>query len=134
MQNLEKCMDDMMINTKMMEELMSQDQNADSTADQMLNALKGELAMETENQVNEAALIQQNEIEFQENLKKLWPTQRTDFILDDIPLHLDSRLFFMSVYWQKTDVLSYRLLWSSFYSWKLSVGFNFFILLELFLI
>jgi hypothetical protein len=42
----------MMINSKMMEELMTQDQNTDSTADQMLNALKGELAMETENQVN----------------------------------------------------------------------------------
>lgn len=48
-----------MINTKMMEELMTQDQTTDTTADQMLNVLKGELAMETENQVNEAALIQQ---------------------------------------------------------------------------
>lgn len=47
MQNLEKCMDEMMINTKMMEELMSQDQTTDATADQMLNVLKGELAMET---------------------------------------------------------------------------------------
>lgn len=49
----------MMINTKMMEELMTQDQTTDVTADQMLNVLKGELAMQTENQVNEAALIQQ---------------------------------------------------------------------------
>lgn len=47
MQNLEKCMDEMMINTKMMEELMTQDQTTDATADQMLNVLKGELAMET---------------------------------------------------------------------------------------
>jgi len=36
-----------MINTKMMEELMTQDQTTDVTADQMLNVLKGELAMET---------------------------------------------------------------------------------------
>ena len=71
MQNLEKCMDEMMINTKMMEELMTQDQTTDATADQMLNVLKGELAMETENQVNEAALIQQNEMKFQDELKKL---------------------------------------------------------------
>lgn len=35
----------MMINSKMMEELMAQDQSTDSTADQMLNVLKGELAM-----------------------------------------------------------------------------------------
>lgn len=47
MQNLEKCMDEMTINTKMMEELMTQDQTTDVTADQMLNVLKGELAMET---------------------------------------------------------------------------------------
>ena len=66
MQNLEKCMDEMTINTKMMEELMTQDQTTDVTADQMLNVLKGELAMETENQVNEAALIQQREMQFQD--------------------------------------------------------------------
>ncbi len=71
MQNLEKCMDEMTINTKMMEELMTQDQTTDVTADQMLNVLKGELAMETENQVNEAALIQQKEMQFQDELKKL---------------------------------------------------------------
>ncbi len=41
MQNLQKCMDEMMINTKMMEELMTQDQTTDNTADQMLNVLKG---------------------------------------------------------------------------------------------
>lgn len=45
MQNLQKCMDEMTINTKMMEELMTQDQTTDVTADQMLNVLKGELAM-----------------------------------------------------------------------------------------
>lgn len=50
---------------------MSQNTNTDQTADNMLDVLKGELAMETANQVNEAALIQQKEIEFQENLKKL---------------------------------------------------------------
>lgn len=72
MQSLEKCMDEMTINTKMMEELMTQDQTTDNTADQMLNVLKGELAMETENQVNEAALIQQKEMQFQDELKKLW--------------------------------------------------------------
>jgi len=38
-------MDEMTINTKMMEELMTQDQTTDVTADQMLNVLKGELAM-----------------------------------------------------------------------------------------
>jgi hypothetical protein len=42
MQQFEKCMDDMMINGKMMEEVMNQDNNAvDSTADHMLEALKG---------------------------------------------------------------------------------------------
>jgi hypothetical protein len=30
------------------------------------------LAMETANQVNEAAIIKQKELEFQDNLKKLW--------------------------------------------------------------
>ena len=55
----------------MMEEMMSQNTNADTTADNMLEVLKGELAMETNNQVNEAALIQQKEVEFQDNLKKL---------------------------------------------------------------
>lgn len=50
---------------------MTQDQTTDVTADQMLNVLKGELAMETENQVNEAALIQQREMQFQDELKKL---------------------------------------------------------------
>jgi hypothetical protein len=42
LQNFEKTMDEMLINGKMMEELMS-DQNGivDSTADDMLNVLKG---------------------------------------------------------------------------------------------
>ena len=31
---------------------MSQNMNTDATADNMLDALKGELAMETQNQVN----------------------------------------------------------------------------------
>ena len=57
--NFEKCMDDILINGKMMEELMNQNSNTDTTADNMLDVLKGELAMETANQVNEAALIQQ---------------------------------------------------------------------------
>lgn len=34
----------------------------DSTAEDMLQVLKGELAMETSNQVNEAALIKQKEM------------------------------------------------------------------------
>ena len=38
---------------------MSQDANTDSTADNMLDALKGWLPMDTANQVNEAAMIQQ---------------------------------------------------------------------------
>lgn len=37
---------------------MSQNTTTDQTADNMLDVLKGELAMETANQVNEAALIQ----------------------------------------------------------------------------
>jgi hypothetical protein len=45
-------MDDILINGKMMEELMSQNTNTDTTADNMLEVLKGELAMETANQVN----------------------------------------------------------------------------------
>ena len=72
MQQFEKTMDDMLINGKMMEEVMSQNNQSDTTADNMLDTLKGELAMETSNQVNEAAMIQQKEMEFQENLKKLW--------------------------------------------------------------
>lgn len=72
LQNFEKTMDEMLINGKMMEELMNnQNGVVDSTADDMLNVLKGELAMETSNQVNEAALIKQKEMEFQEDLKKL---------------------------------------------------------------
>ena len=59
MSNLEKCMDDILINGKMMEEMMSQNTNTDTQADNMLEVLKGELAMETANQVNEAAMIQQ---------------------------------------------------------------------------
>ena len=53
LQNFEKTMDDMLINGKMMEELMqNQGGVVDSTADDMLQVLKGELAMETSNQVN----------------------------------------------------------------------------------
>ena len=50
--NFQKCMDDILINGKMMEQLMSQNTNTDTTADNMLDVLKGELAMETANQVN----------------------------------------------------------------------------------
>lgn len=71
MQQFERTMDQMLINTKMMEELMSQNTTTDTTADNMLDALKGQLAMETANQVNQAAMIQQKQMEFQENLKKL---------------------------------------------------------------
>ena len=71
MANFEKCMDDILINGKMMEEMMSQNTTTDQTADNMLDVLKGELAMETANQVNEAALIQQKEMQFQDDLKKL---------------------------------------------------------------
>lgn len=39
--NFEKCMDDILINGKMMEELMSQNTNTDQTADNMLEVLKG---------------------------------------------------------------------------------------------
>jgi hypothetical protein len=39
--------------------MSNQNGMVDSTADDMLNVLKGELAMETSNQVNEAALIKQ---------------------------------------------------------------------------
>ena len=52
MTNFEKCMDDILINGKMMEEMMSQNTNTDTQADNMLEVLKGELAMETANQVN----------------------------------------------------------------------------------
>jgi len=53
LQMFEKTMDEMLINGKMMEELMnSQNGMADSTAEDMLNVLKGELAMDTANQVN----------------------------------------------------------------------------------
>ena len=66
-------MDEMLINGKMMEELMNSSNGvADNTAEDMLQVLKGELAMDTANQVNEAALIKQQEMAFQEDLKKLW--------------------------------------------------------------
>ena len=72
LQNFEKTMDDMLINGKMMGELMNSSNGvADSTAEDMLGVLKGELAMETANQVNEAATIKQQEMQFQEDLKKL---------------------------------------------------------------
>ena len=46
LQNFEKTMDDMLINGKMMEELMNSNNGmADSTAEDMLGVLKGELAM-----------------------------------------------------------------------------------------
>lgn len=64
-------MDDILINGKMMQELMAQNTNTDTTAENMMEVLKGQLAMDAANQVNEAALIQQKEMEFQENLKKL---------------------------------------------------------------
>ena len=41
MTNFEKCMDDILINGKMMEEMMNQNMNTDSTADNMLDVLKG---------------------------------------------------------------------------------------------
>ena len=73
LQNFEKTMDDMLINGKMMEEMMNSTNGvADNTAEDMLQVLKGELAMDTANQVNEAALIKQQEMAFQEDLKKLW--------------------------------------------------------------
>lgn len=62
MSNLQKCMDDILINGKMMEQMMSQNTTTDQTADNMLDVLKGELAMETANQVNEAASIQQKQM------------------------------------------------------------------------
>ena len=53
LQKFEQTMDEMLINGKMMEELMnSQNGMTDNTADDMLQVLKGELAMETANQVN----------------------------------------------------------------------------------
>ena len=62
----------MLINGKMMEEMMNSTNGvADNTAEDMLQVLKGELAMDTANQVNEAALIKQQEMAFQEDLKKL---------------------------------------------------------------
>lgn len=50
---------------------MAQNTNTDTTAENMMEVLKGQLAMDAASQVNEAALIQQKEMEFQENLKKL---------------------------------------------------------------
>ena len=38
-------MDDILINGKMMDEMMSQNTTTDQTADNMLDVLKGELAM-----------------------------------------------------------------------------------------
>jgi|JI61114C2RNA_FD_contig_61_860549_length_440_multi_1_in_0_out_0_1 hypothetical protein len=46
-------MDNMMINNKMMGEMMQQDSlTQDNTADQMLNVLKQEIAMEETNNLN----------------------------------------------------------------------------------
>lgn len=41
MANFEKCMDDILINGKMMEEMMSQNVSTDNQADAMLDVLKG---------------------------------------------------------------------------------------------
>ena len=72
LQNFEKTMDEMLINGKMMEEMMNSSNGvADNTAEDMLGVLKGELAMETANQVSEAATIKQQEMQFQDDLKKL---------------------------------------------------------------
>ena len=71
MANFEKCMDDILINGKMMQEMMAHNTNRDQTAENMLDVVKGELAMETANQVNQAGLIQQKEMQFEDNLKKL---------------------------------------------------------------
>lgn len=72
MQNFERTMDELLINTKMIEEMMGQNGPvADTQADDMLQVLKGQLALEENNQINEAALIHQREIEYANNLKKL---------------------------------------------------------------
>lgn len=41
----------------MMQDIMSQNTKTDQTAERMFEVLKGQLAMETGNQVNEAGLI-----------------------------------------------------------------------------
>lgn len=41
------------------------DTGVDTTADNMLDVLKGEIAMEAQNKINQAAMIQQNQMQFQ---------------------------------------------------------------------
>ena len=60
MGNFEKCMDDILINGKMMEQMMEQNMGTENaTAENMLKGLKEELAMDAKNQVNEAAIMRE---------------------------------------------------------------------------
>ena len=108
LQNFEKTMDEMLINGKMMEELMNnQNGIVDSTAEDMLAVLKGELAMETSNQVNEAALIKQKEMEFQEDLKKLWSPIYRSYMHGQVqhsPFFIELYIKILCTYHEKNNI------------------------------
>lgn len=46
LERFERCMDDMLINGKVMDEMMNKNSNTDATADVMMEKLKMEMAME----------------------------------------------------------------------------------------
>lgn len=46
LERFERCMDDMLINGKVMDEMMNKNSNADSTAELMMDKLKMEMALE----------------------------------------------------------------------------------------
>ena len=74
LQSFESTMDEMLVNGKVMDEILNKGSNTDSTADAMMDKLKLEMAMETEADLNNAAKLrmkEQQDQDFLANLKKL---------------------------------------------------------------
>ena len=79
MQNLNNKMDEIMINNKMMEEVMKSDQVVDNTADDMLAALKQEISLEEQQK-----LIGPGQMNTQTNQQKNQMQQGYDPFLDQL--------------------------------------------------
>lgn len=74
LQSFESTMDEMLVNGKVMDEMLNKGSNTDSVADSMMEKLKLEMAMETEAELNSAAKLrmkEQQDQEFLNNMKKL---------------------------------------------------------------
>lgn len=74
LQAFENTMDEMLVNGKVMDEMLNKGSNTDSVADSMMEKLKLEMAMETEADLNSAAKLrmkEQQDQEFLNNMKKL---------------------------------------------------------------